>query len=55
MAYIAYGDFKDLVKKTASDKVLRRKEFNIAKNKKNIIDTSVVFFQCFTIFLIKSL
>ena len=29
---MAYGDFKYLAKRTASDKVLRDKEFNIAKN-----------------------
>ena len=29
---MAYGDFKDLARRTASDKVLRDKEFNIAKN-----------------------
>ena len=29
---IAYGDFKDLVRRTASDKGLRDKAFNIAKN-----------------------
>ena len=29
---MAYGDFKDLAKKTASDKVLRDNVFNIAKN-----------------------
>ena len=28
--YMAYGDFKDLEKRTASDKVLRDKAFNIA-------------------------
>ena len=28
---MAYGDFKDLAKRTASDKVLRDKTFNIAK------------------------
>ena len=28
---MAYGDFKDLARKTASDKVLRDKAFNIAK------------------------
>ena len=28
---MAYGDFKDLAKRTASDKVLRDKAFNIAK------------------------
>ena len=27
-----YGDFKDLARRTASDKVLRDKAFNIAKN-----------------------
>ena len=31
---MAYGDFKDLAKRTASDKVLREKAFNIAKNLK---------------------
>ena len=29
-----YGDFKDLVKRTASDKFSRNKAFNIAKNPK---------------------
>ena len=31
---MAYRDFKDLEKRTASDKVLRDKAFNIAKNPK---------------------
>ena len=31
---LAYRDFKDLKKRTASDKVLRDKAFNIAKNHK---------------------
>ena len=31
---MAYGDFKDLAKRAASDKVLRNKAFNIAKNPK---------------------
>ena len=31
---ITYGDFKDLAKGAASDKVLRDKAFNIAKNRK---------------------
>ena len=31
---MAYRDFKDLVRRTASDKVLREKAFNIAKNPK---------------------
>ena len=30
----AYGDFKDLARRTASDKILRYKAFNIAKNPK---------------------
>ena len=30
----AYGDFKDLTRRTASDKILRDKTFNIAKNPK---------------------
>ena len=31
---MGYGDFKDLKKRTASDKILRDKVFNIAKNPK---------------------
>ena len=31
---MAYGDFKDLKRRTASDKILRDKAFNIAKNLK---------------------
>ena len=31
---MAYGEFKDLARRTASDKVLRDKVFNIAKNPK---------------------
>ena len=31
---MAYGDFKDVAKRTVSDKVLREKAFNIAKNPK---------------------
>ena len=31
---MAYGDFKDLNRRTASDKVLRDKAFDIAKNPK---------------------
>ena len=30
---MAYGDFKDLKRRTVSDKVLRDKAFNIAKNR----------------------
>ena len=32
---MAYGDFKDLTRRTASDKMLPDKPFNIAKNLKN--------------------
>ena len=32
--HMAYGDFKDLARRTASDKVLRDKVFNIVKNPK---------------------
>ena len=32
---MAYGDFKDLSRRTASDKILREKAFNIAKNPKH--------------------
>ena len=31
---MAYGDFKDLTRRTASDKILCYKAFNIAKNPK---------------------
>ena len=31
---MAYGDFKDLTRRIASDKILRYKAFNIAKNPK---------------------
>ena len=29
---MAYGDFKDLARRTASDKVLKNKAFHVAKN-----------------------
>ena len=31
---MTYGDFKDLTKRTAADKVLKNKAFNVAKNPK---------------------
>ena len=34
MHHIAYGHFKDLARRTASDKILRNKAINIAKNPK---------------------
>ena len=52
----AYGDFKDLARTTASDKVLRDKAFNIAKNSKhNIKDIKEVLLLWFVHFLIKNL
>ena len=35
---MAYRDFKDLPRRTASDKVLHDKAFNIAKNPQNMMD-----------------
>ena len=35
---MAYGNFKDLTKRTASDKVLREKALNIAKKIQNMTD-----------------
>ena len=32
---MAYGDFKDITRRTAFDKILRDKAFNIAKNPKH--------------------
>ena len=32
---LAYGDFKNLTRRTASDKILSDKAFNIAKNPKH--------------------
>ena len=34
MSHMAYGDFEDLARRTASDKILRNKAFNISKNPK---------------------
>ena len=31
---MAYGDLKDLIRRTASDKILHEKPFNIVKNPK---------------------
>ena len=31
---MAYGDFKDLARRTASDKVIKYKAFNVAKSPK---------------------
>ena len=51
---MALGDFKDLPRRTASDKVLRDKAFNIAKNSK-YGGFQWDLFQWFINFLIKSL
>ena len=49
---MAYGDFKDLARRTASDGVLRDKTFNAAKN---MMDMKEVLLLWFIFFLIKSL
>ena len=48
---MAYGDLKDLARITVSDKVLRDKAFNIAKNPKH--DGYQRGLACFFFFLIK--
>ena len=50
---MAYGDFKDLKRRTASDKILRDKAFNIAKIL-NMMDIKEELLLWFTSFLIKS-
>ena len=50
---MAYGDFKDLPRKTASDKMFCDKALNIAKYK-NMMDIKEVLFQWFVRFLIRS-
>ena len=52
--HMAYGDFKHLARRTASDKVLRDKAFNIAKNPKYMTDIKGGLLLWFTNFLIKS-
>ena len=51
---MAYGDFKDLARRIASDNVLRDKAFNTAKNPK-YDDITRRLHLWFTNFLIKSL
>ena len=51
---MAYGEFKDLFRRTASDKVFPDKAFNIAKIQ-NMMDINVNLLQWFITFLIKSL
>ena len=50
---MAYGDFKGIARRTAFDKVLRDKAFNIAKIL-NIKDIKEGLLLCFINFLIKS-
>ena len=50
---MAYGDFKDLARRTASDKLLRDKAFNIAKIL-NMMDIKEGLLLWFINFLIKS-
>ena len=49
---MAYEDFKDLTRRTASDKIFCDKTFNIAKNPK-YNDIKEVLLQWFINFLIK--
>ena len=51
---MAYGDFKDMKRRTASDKILRDKAFNIAKNPK-YVNIKKVLLQWYINFLIKNL
>ena len=52
--YMAYGHFKDLTRRTVSDKLLREKIFSVAKIQ-NMMDIKGVLFQWFLNFLIKNL
>ena len=49
---MVYGNFKNLVRRTASDKVFRDKAFDIAKTQ-NMMDIKEVLLQWCTSFLIK--
>ena len=51
---MAYGHFKDLTRRTVSDKILHDKAFNIAKNPK-YHDINMVLLQWSKPFLIKRL
>ena len=44
---MAYGDFKDLARRAASDKVLRDRAFNIAKNSMDIKEGLLLWFTIF--------
>ena len=49
---MVYGDFKDLTRRTCSDKIIRDKTFNIAKNQKHD-EHKEVLLQWAIIFLLK--
>ena len=51
---MAYRNFKDLTRRTASDNILRNKAFNIAKIE-NMMDIKVDLLKWFKNFLIKRL
>ena len=51
---MAYGDFTDLTRRTAFDKVLRDEAFSFAKNP-NMMDTKEILLLWFINFLIKNL
>ena len=51
---MAYGDFKDLKRRTASDNILRDKVFNIAKKNLNMMGIKEDLLLWFINFLIKS-
>ena len=52
---MAYGDFKDLARRTASDEVLRDKAFNIAKKMLNMMGIKEDWLLWFINFLTKNL
>ena len=52
--YMAYGNLKDLTRRTVSDKFLRDKIFSVAKIQ-NIMDIKGVLSQWFLNFLVKNL
>ena len=50
---MAYGDFKDLAKRTVSDKVLTDKAFSIAKNMVDMKEVLLLWFiNCLTVVLL---
>ena len=51
---MVHGDFKDFSGRTATDKLLRDKPFNTAKNTKNVRYHSGFFFFSICIFFIRN-